>query len=102
MREADDKCEERVTIRDATESAKDEPAETSGGGGIKGLRPRMIKPPPGMRLPVIDNMCSTWDILRDFAPQGERQSLEKYEEPNFSDDAQKRQTVLCTRTIMSM
>ncbi|KAI9097489.1 hypothetical protein K1719_025260 [Acacia pycnantha] len=91
VREADDKCEERVTIRDVTESAKDEPAETSGSGGIKGLRPRMIKPPPGMRLPVIDNMCSTWDILRDFAPQGERQSLEKYEEPNFSDDAQERQ-----------
>ncbi|XP_054788911.1 mitogen-activated protein kinase kinase kinase 1-like [Prosopis cineraria] len=90
VRESGDKCEGRVTIRDVTKSAKDEPAETSGSGGIKGLRPPMIKPPPGMRLPVIDNNCSTWDILRDFAPQGERQSLEKYEEPNFSDDDQER------------
>ncbi|XP_028775010.1 LOW QUALITY PROTEIN: mitogen-activated protein kinase kinase kinase 1-like [Neltuma alba] len=85
VRERCDKCEERVTIGDVSESAKDEPAETSGRGAIKGLRPPMIKPPPGMRIPVIDNMCSTWDILRDFAPQAERQSLEKYEEPNCSD-----------------
>ncbi|KAF7816904.1 mitogen-activated protein kinase kinase kinase 1-like [Senna tora] len=99
--ELDDKCEERVTIRDISESGKDEPAETSGccsagdglcgtgvGGGIKGIRPPMIKPPPGMRRPVIDNTCSTWDILRDFAPQGERQLLENNGELNYSDDDQ--------------
>uniref|UniRef100_A0A1S8ACY9 mitogen-activated protein kinase kinase kinase n=1 Tax=Citrus limon TaxID=2708 RepID=A0A1S8ACY9_CITLI len=37
--------------------------------GIKGVRPPLLKPPPGMRQPVIDNACSTWDILRDFAPK---------------------------------
>lgn len=99
--ELGDKYEEKVSIRDVAESAEDEPAETSGccttaagpcgvgvGGGIKGLRPPMLKPPPGMRRPVIDNTCSTWDLLRDFAPQDDRQSLEKYGELNYSDDDQ--------------
>ncbi|WCJ44579.1 Mitogen-activated protein kinase kinase kinase 1 [Euphorbia peplus] len=40
------------------------------GGGIKGVRPPSLKPPPCMTLPVIDNSCSTWDLLRDFAPRG--------------------------------
>ncbi|KAM1180465.1 hypothetical protein ACFX13_019878 [Malus domestica] len=38
--------------------------------GIKGVRPPVLKPPPSMRVPVIDDGCSTWDILRDFAPEG--------------------------------
>ncbi|KDP32742.1 hypothetical protein JCGZ_12034 [Jatropha curcas] len=45
------------------------------GGGIKGVRPPLLKPPPSMTLPVIDNACSTWDILRDFAPENDRRSL---------------------------
>ncbi|GKU98512.1 hypothetical protein SLEP1_g11509 [Rubroshorea leprosula] len=44
----------------------------SGGNGIKGLRPAVLKPPPAMRLPVIDGTCSTWDLFRDFAPQDNR------------------------------
>lgn len=36
---------------------------------IKGVRPPMLKPPPGMRVQVADNTCSTWDILRDLAPE---------------------------------
>lgn len=43
-------------------------------GGIKGARPPLLKPPPSMTLPVIDNACSTWDLLRDFAPQNNRGS----------------------------
>ncbi|XP_068314083.1 mitogen-activated protein kinase kinase kinase 1-like [Pyrus communis] len=38
--------------------------------GIKGVRPPVLRPPPSMRVPVIDDGCSTWDILRDFAPEG--------------------------------
>lgn len=46
--------------------------------GIKGVRPPGLKPPPSMvRVPVIDNGCSTWDILRDFAPEGERELSQK-------------------------
>ncbi|XP_062016570.1 mitogen-activated protein kinase kinase kinase 1-like [Rosa rugosa] len=45
--------------------------------GIKGVRPPGLKPPPSMvRVPLIDNGCSTWDILRDFAPEEERESSE--------------------------
>ncbi|GLT84985.1 hypothetical protein SLE2022_031890 [Rubroshorea leprosula] len=54
----------------------------SGGNGIKGLRPAVLKPPPAMRLPVIDGTCSTWDLFRDFAPQGDRLVLD----PISSDD----------------
>lgn len=36
--------------------------------GIKGVRPPMLKPPPSIRVPIIDDACSTWDLLRDFAP----------------------------------
>lgn len=40
-----------------------------GGNGIKGIRPSpVLKPPPAMRLTVIDDGCSTWDLLKDFAP----------------------------------
>ncbi|KAJ7959090.1 Protein kinase [Quillaja saponaria] len=79
-----DRFQERVNIWDATEFAQSQPAETSGcciagggvcgvggGGGIKGVRPPLLKPPPSMRLPVIDKECSTWDLFRDFAPQNE-------------------------------
>ncbi|XP_010544368.1 PREDICTED: mitogen-activated protein kinase kinase kinase 1-like [Tarenaya hassleriana] len=38
-------------------------------GGIKGIRPPpVLKPPPAMKLPPIDMSWSSWDILRDFAP----------------------------------
>ncbi|XWS25213.1 hypothetical protein CRYUN_Cryun27aG0050300 [Craigia yunnanensis] len=43
-----------------------------GNNGIKGARPPFLKPPPGMKLPVIDNGCSTWDLFRDFAPEDDR------------------------------
>ncbi|KAG5050531.1 hypothetical protein JHK85_011634 [Glycine max] len=39
--------------------------------GIKGIRPPMLKPPPGTRVQVVDDSaCSSWDLLRDLAPQG--------------------------------
>ncbi|KAA8538555.1 hypothetical protein F0562_028251 [Nyssa sinensis] len=39
-----------------------------GGAGIRGVRPPVLAPPPAISLPVIDNACSTWDLLRSFAP----------------------------------
>ncbi|KAL5145427.1 Mitogen-activated protein kinase kinase kinase 1 [Glycine soja] len=52
----------RVRVREIDESST----------GIKGTRPPMLKPPPGARVQVVDDStCSTWDLLRDLAPQGE-------------------------------
>ncbi|KAK2442314.1 mitogen-activated protein kinase kinase kinase [Trifolium repens] len=71
-----EKCEDRNRNRDRDSvRVTDEVAETvvvvgSGGcgGGINGIRPPMIKPPPGMRVRVVDNTCSTWDLLKELAP----------------------------------
>ncbi|KHN26046.1 Mitogen-activated protein kinase kinase kinase 1 [Glycine soja] len=63
-------------------------AESSGCcGGIKGFRPPMLKPPPGVRVSVVDDAtCSTWDLMRDFAPNGEGEGKDSYVELNSSDD----------------
>ncbi|XP_058097220.1 mitogen-activated protein kinase kinase kinase 1-like [Magnolia sinica] len=37
-------------------------------GGIRGVRPPVLSPPPAMSRPVVDMSCSTWDILRSLAP----------------------------------
>ncbi|XP_030475704.2 mitogen-activated protein kinase kinase kinase 1-like [Syzygium oleosum] len=39
------------------------------GGGIRGLRPPVLTPPPVMLRPVVDNVSSTWDLLNLFGPQ---------------------------------
>ncbi|KAG7615302.1 putative mitogen-activated protein kinase kinase kinase 9 STE-STE11 family [Arabidopsis thaliana] len=41
------------------------------GGGIKGVRPSVLKPPPVMKLPPVDLPGSSWDILTHFAPDSE-------------------------------
>lgn len=38
-------------------------------GRIRGARPPILTPPPVMVRPVVDNVSSTWDILKSFAPQ---------------------------------
>ncbi|CAH8272645.1 unnamed protein product [Arabidopsis lyrata] len=38
------------------------------GGGIKGVRPPVLKPPPAMKRPPIDLRGSSWDFLTHFAP----------------------------------
>ncbi|XP_019084014.1 PREDICTED: mitogen-activated protein kinase kinase kinase 1-like [Camelina sativa] len=38
------------------------------GGGIKGVRPPVLKPPPSMKRPPIDLHGSSWDFLTQFAP----------------------------------
>ncbi|KAK9286809.1 hypothetical protein L1049_015214 [Liquidambar formosana] len=46
----------------------------NGGGGIKGVRPPVLAPPPIAPPPmqlrsIVDNVSSTWDILKSFGPQ---------------------------------
>ncbi|CAL0317903.1 unnamed protein product [Lupinus luteus] len=80
--ELSDNFEDKVSIRDSDDCVQAESAETSGScgssGGIKGFRPPMLKPPPGIRVSSVDNDLSTWDLLRDFAPQGEGGGTENY------------------------
>lgn len=38
-----------------------------GGGGIKGVRPPLLSPPPVLLPPIVDNMTSTWDLLRSLS-----------------------------------
>ncbi|KAK4368496.1 hypothetical protein RND71_012288 [Anisodus tanguticus] len=45
-----------------------------GGGGIRGLRPSFLAPPPVMSLPIVDDSCSMWDIFRAFGPEDHRES----------------------------
>ncbi|PNY13103.1 mitogen-activated protein kinase kinase kinase 1-like protein [Trifolium pratense] len=66
--------ENRVPITGFVETSA---CSTGGGGGIKGIRPPMLKPPPGVRVSVVDSTCSTWDLLRDFAPEGEGKGKER-------------------------
>ncbi|KAL0438028.1 UNVERIFIED_CONTAM: Mitogen-activated protein kinase kinase kinase [Sesamum latifolium] len=47
----------------------------SRGNGIKGVRPLILAPPPSISLPLIDKECSTWDILRSFAPESDTSFL---------------------------
>jgi mitogen-activated protein kinase kinase kinase 1 len=75
--------ENRVPIRGFVETNA---CSTGGGGGIKGFRPPMLKPPPGVRVSVVDNTCSTWDLLRDFAPEGEEKGKEREDVEKKKDE----------------
>ncbi|KAJ6774308.1 SERINE/THREONINE/DUAL SPECIFICITY PROTEIN KINASE CATALYTIC DOMAIN-CONTAINING PROTEIN-RELATED [Salix purpurea] len=69
--------------------------------GIKGPRPPSLKPPPllkplpslkpppSMTVPVIGRECSTWDLLRDFAPENDRVVNNKFSSDD--DDARERE-----------
>ncbi|XVE95404.1 hypothetical protein REPUB_Repub02eG0094200 [Reevesia pubescens] len=58
-----------------------------GNNGIKGARPPVLKPPPAvMKLPVIDNACSTWDLFRDFAPEDDRGCMVQVHLHSSSDE----------------
>ncbi|GMI82890.1 MAPK/ERK kinase kinase 1 [Hibiscus trionum] len=57
-----------------------------GSNGIKGTRPPVIKPPPVMKLPVIDNACSTWDLFRDFAPEDDKGCMAPVQLHSSSDE----------------
>ncbi|KAI4388058.1 hypothetical protein MLD38_000428 [Melastoma candidum] len=78
--------------------------ELSGGvfNGIRGIRPAMLQPPPSMRLPVIDDTCSTWDLLRYFAPV-ESEGLGSSRESRFgpSSDEEEEEEVVTGRKAES-
>jgi mitogen-activated protein kinase kinase kinase 1 len=92
--ELSEKCEDMDRDRDSVR-VTDEVAETvvvgSGGGGINGIRPPMIKPPPGMRVRVVDNTCSTWDLLKELAPvvEGEEGVFNREMEEKESEEVDK-------------
>ncbi|KAI8532198.1 hypothetical protein RHMOL_Rhmol11G0194600 [Rhododendron molle] len=44
-----------------------------GGCEIKGDRPPLLAPPPAITQPVVDNNISTWDLLRSFGPQDDKE-----------------------------
>ncbi|XP_058089646.1 mitogen-activated protein kinase kinase kinase 1-like isoform X2 [Magnolia sinica] len=69
----------------------EESPSPSSGGGIKGARPPVLAPPPVMLLPVLDKMCSTWDILRSLAPDddcGVRERFDCEDEEGEGDDVE--------------
>ncbi|XP_041016336.1 mitogen-activated protein kinase kinase kinase 1 [Juglans microcarpa x Juglans regia] len=80
-----------ANIGDIAELNRADPAESSGccvsgncasgggGNGIKGIRPPpVLKRPPAMKLPEIDHGRSTWELLKDFAPEAERGGWETF------------------------
>jgi len=85
-------CEDRDMIRVRVRDEVDESESVvvvSSSGGINGIRPPMIKPPPGMRIPVVvDNTCSTWDLLKDLAPvgEGEEEGFDREVEENQGEE----------------
>ncbi|KAL2893017.1 Mitogen-activated protein kinase kinase kinase 1 [Bienertia sinuspersici] len=61
-------------------------ADNGRGGGIKGDRPPLLTPPPAMSLPVLDNGCSTWDLLKGLAPANNRSCRFQCPDLSQSDD----------------
>ncbi|KAF7143256.1 hypothetical protein RHSIM_Rhsim05G0066300 [Rhododendron simsii] len=60
-------------VRNVDEIRHDYNESGVGGCGIKGDRPPLLAPPPGIARRVIDNVSSTWDILKSFGPQGDEE-----------------------------
>ncbi|KAG7552414.1 Protein kinase domain [Arabidopsis thaliana x Arabidopsis arenosa] len=60
------------------------------GGGIKGVRPPVLKPPPAMKRPPIDLRGSSWDFLTHFAPSEtvKRPSSSSSSSENGCDEAE--------------
>uniref|UniRef100_A0A5B6YQB9 mitogen-activated protein kinase kinase kinase n=1 Tax=Davidia involucrata TaxID=16924 RepID=A0A5B6YQB9_DAVIN len=77
--ELSDRLADGVRISDITEEQgesieSNESIECSRSAGIKGVRPPVLAPPPGISLSVIDNAGSTWDLLKSFAPDNDTSS----------------------------
>ncbi|XP_021760494.1 mitogen-activated protein kinase kinase kinase 1-like [Chenopodium quinoa] len=62
------------------------PVYGGGGGGIKGDRPPLLTPPPAMSLPVLDDQCSTWELLKGFAPDDNKPLRVPYVDQTQSSD----------------
>ncbi|KAL7176472.1 hypothetical protein ACSBR2_029912 [Camellia fascicularis] len=66
--ELSDKFGDSVRVSEVMDNPITAKTSRSCGGGIKGVRPPVLAPPPSISLPRVDNSCSTWDILKSFAP----------------------------------
>lgn len=73
----------------------------SGMNGIRGSRPPMLRPPPSMRLPVIDNTLSTWDLLRDFAP-AENKDLDGRDDARFAPSSEEEEEIVAVERKVDM
>ncbi|GMI90897.1 MAPK/ERK kinase kinase 1 [Hibiscus trionum] len=61
-------------------------SDGGGSNGIKGTRPPVLKSPPVMKLQVVDNACSTWDLFRDFAPEDDKGCMAPVQLHSSSDE----------------
>ncbi|KAL2519111.1 Mitogen-activated protein kinase kinase kinase [Abeliophyllum distichum] len=61
-----------ATVNNVSENEVESKLFSSGGWGIKGIRPPKLAPPPAIMRSVVDNTSSTWDIFRSFGPQDDR------------------------------
>ncbi|CAL5348325.1 unnamed protein product [Camellia sinensis] len=81
--ELSDKFGDSARVSEVMDNPITAKTSRSCGGGIKGVRPPVLAPPPSISLPRMDNVlapppsislprmdnsCSTWDILKSFAP----------------------------------
>ncbi|CAL5414449.1 unnamed protein product [Camellia sinensis] len=66
--ELSDKFGDSVRVCEVMDNPITAKTSRSCGGGIEGVRPPVLAPPPSISLPSMDNSCSTWDILKSFAP----------------------------------
>ncbi|KAK9049526.1 hypothetical protein SSX86_031505 [Deinandra increscens subsp. villosa] len=52
-----------------TDKTRARHVESGIGIGIKGLRPPILAPPPAMHRMILDDMGSSWDLIKSFAPR---------------------------------
>lgn len=53
-------------------------------GGIKGVRPPVLAPPPAISRAMVDNMGSNWDLIKSFAPMDDEDLVS--DGPDEEDD----------------
>jgi len=66
-------------------------------GGIKAVRPPIIQPPPGIKLPLIDFPGSSWDFLTYFAPSEtiKRPSSSSSDNSSDEEEVEKKRREVC-------
>ncbi|KAL9260929.1 Mitogen-activated protein kinase kinase kinase 1-like protein [Drosera capensis] len=82
--ELSDGFNDRVQINEST-MPPNQSSGTAPCNGIRGDCPPLLTPPPAMSLPVLDNGCSTWDLINSLAPDDEESILGGTPMIHFSD-----------------